>query len=241
MRRNNTRNRPDFLSKAPLSKAPLKVPSPPAPKIIFVIGSPGSGKGTLCSRICAEYPGRFKHLSVGDYLREQFCTNSSGGASYPSGLPVLEPECLPPNEIAKYVREGRLLPPETIIPLIKEKLLVEGTSSSTCWLIDGFPRNQETAIAFENEVSMPQLCGAQRSELSRHATLRNSACCQLGDPKSVFILTCDDAICRQRFLARQRSSSDNAECFERRLKEYNENLEPMYFYYTDLEILVSAE
>lgn len=220
------------------AKAPPKVPSFPAPNIIFVIGPPGSGKGTLCSRICAEYPGRFKHLSVGDYLREQFCTSSSGIVSYPSGLlPVLGPECLPPDEIARYVREGRLLPPETIIPLIMAKLLVEATLPSTCWLIDGFPRDQRTAMAFEHEVSISQLS----SELCRHATLRSPGCRKVATPKSVFILTCDDSIARQRFLARQRSSSDNAECFERRLKEYNENLEPMYFHYTDLELLVSAE
>jgi hypothetical protein len=41
----------------------------PEKYIIFVLGGPGSGKGTQCDRIIAKYG--YNHLSVGDLLRDQ--------------------------------------------------------------------------------------------------------------------------------------------------------------------------
>lgn len=115
--------------------------------IVFVIGPPGSGKGTLCSHLCNQIPDSFRHLSVGDYLRE-FCSS-------------FDPEALserigsiPNKEIVKYVQESKLLPPDTIVPLIKQKLLEGQSSPSPGWLIDGFPRDIETARAFEKEVGI---------------------------------------------------------------------------------------
>lgn len=130
--------------------------------IVFVIGPPASGKGTLCSRLCQQIPDSFAHLSVGDYLRE-LCN-----ATPPEGPPADEsqPEDpqpqpraegdgrLPREEIAEYLRDSRLLPPDTIVPLIKGKLLEGQSSARRGWIIDGFPRDIETARAFEKEVRL---------------------------------------------------------------------------------------
>ena len=42
---------------------------PAGTKIIFVLGGPGSGKGTQFDRIVAKY--KLTHLSAGDLLREE--------------------------------------------------------------------------------------------------------------------------------------------------------------------------
>lgn len=39
------------------------------PKIVFVLGAPGSGKGTQCANIVTEY--KYVHLSAGDLLRAE--------------------------------------------------------------------------------------------------------------------------------------------------------------------------
>lgn len=39
------------------------------PKIVFVLGAPGAGKGTQCTKIVEEFG--FVHLSAGDLLREE--------------------------------------------------------------------------------------------------------------------------------------------------------------------------
>ena len=38
-------------------------------KIVFIVGGPGSGKGTQCDRIVAKYG--YCHLSSGDLLRAE--------------------------------------------------------------------------------------------------------------------------------------------------------------------------
>lgn len=39
------------------------------PKVVFVLGAPGAGKGTQCSKIVDEFG--YVHLSAGDLLREE--------------------------------------------------------------------------------------------------------------------------------------------------------------------------
>lgn len=66
---------------------------PPGTKIIFVLGGPGSGKGTQCDRIVAKY--KLKHLSAGDLLREEVKSGSSTG-----------------QELESVMKEGKLVPKE---------------------------------------------------------------------------------------------------------------------------------
>ena len=46
-------------------------------RIIFVLGGPGSGKGTQCEKIVEKYG--FTHLSSGDLLREEVASGSARG------------------------------------------------------------------------------------------------------------------------------------------------------------------
>lgn len=124
-------------------------PLPPGP-IIFVIGPPGSGKGALCSRVCQQIPDSFGHLSVWDCLRELLVGSNT---SENKALSKVNSH-LTKKEIADLVQESRLLPPGLIIPLLKHKMLHGNSSPGRGWLIDGFPRDIETARAFEKEVSV---------------------------------------------------------------------------------------
>ena len=47
------------------------------PKICFVIGGPGSGKGTVCERLAAEFG--LAHFSSGDLLRAEVASGSERG------------------------------------------------------------------------------------------------------------------------------------------------------------------
>lgn len=46
-------------------------------KVVFVVGGPGSGKGTQCERIVNKYG--FTHLSTGDLLRAEVASGSERG------------------------------------------------------------------------------------------------------------------------------------------------------------------
>ena len=66
---------------------------PAGTKIIFVLGGPGSGKGTQCDRIVAKY--KLTHLSAGDLLREESKSGSETGQTLDS-----------------IMKEGKLVPQE---------------------------------------------------------------------------------------------------------------------------------
>jgi len=92
------------------------------PSVVFVLGGPGSGKGTQCDLLSKEFG--FVFLSAGDLLRaERSNPDSKDGAL-----------------IEAYIKEGKIVPIEITV-----KLLVNAMKAlpSKCYLIDGFPRNQD--------------------------------------------------------------------------------------------------
>jgi len=110
-------------SKANLSKEDITV--------IFVLGGPGSGKGTQCAKLAKDFG--FLHLSAGDLLRDE--QKRSG-----SDLGEL---------IQNYIKEGKIVPSEITVALLL-KAMIESDSNRI--LIDGFPREMDQAIKFEEEV-----------------------------------------------------------------------------------------
>jgi adenylate kinase/UMP-CMP kinase len=61
--------------------------------IVFVLGGPGSGKGTQCERIVAKYG--HTHLSAGDLLRDEVKSGSKVG-----------------TQCEAIMKEGKLVPME---------------------------------------------------------------------------------------------------------------------------------
>ncbi len=90
-------------------------------QVVFVLGGPGSGKGTQCSRIKDTYG--YEHLSAGDLLR----------AEKNSGSDTAE-------MINTYIKEGKIVPAKVTINLIKKAMELSGKKK---FLIDGFPRSKE--------------------------------------------------------------------------------------------------
>lgn len=48
-----------------------ETPADPTSRVVFVLGGPGSGKGTQCGLIAAEEALGYAHLSAGDLLRAE--------------------------------------------------------------------------------------------------------------------------------------------------------------------------
>ena len=111
--------------------------------VYFVIGAPGAGKGTLCARIAQDFP--IYHLSVGDYLRA-ICL---GQHSYEDPSEYI-------GQVNEYLQRRELLPPGVIVPILLHKIQLEHERVETAFLIDGFPRDKDSAILFEREVWLAQ-------------------------------------------------------------------------------------
>ncbi|CAM9787480.1 unnamed protein product [Pylaiella littoralis] len=92
------------------------------PPVVFVLGGPGSGKGTQCERLAKEYG--YVHLSAGELLREERTSGSSDG-----------------QLIDEYIREGRIVPVAISLGLLRKAMEASGPHSR--FLIDGFPRNSD--------------------------------------------------------------------------------------------------
>ena len=99
--------------------------------IVFVLGGPGSGKGTQCDKIVAKYG--FYHLSTGDLLREELVSGSARA-----------------DELKDIMAKGELVSMDTVLELVKEAMIKNKDCKG--FLIDGFPRDVPQGEKFEREI-----------------------------------------------------------------------------------------
>uniref|UniRef100_A0A5B6YV83 UMP-CMP kinase n=1 Tax=Davidia involucrata TaxID=16924 RepID=A0A5B6YV83_DAVIN len=102
-------------------------PNKKTPFITFVLGGPGSGKGTQCAKIVETFG--FTHLSAGDLLRKEISSNSENGMM-----------------ILNTIKEGKIVPSEMTVKLIQRAI---ESSENDKLLIDGFPRSEENRMTYE--------------------------------------------------------------------------------------------
>ena len=121
------------FSPAPLAVAvprgsdapPASLPGRTVPRVIFILGGPGAGKGTQCAKLTEYYHG-VKHLSAGDLLRAERDSGSAQG-----------------DMINSYMKEGKIIPVAVTAGLLKKAIDVEVGNGVDLFLIDGFPRNED--------------------------------------------------------------------------------------------------
>lgn len=101
-------------------------------KIVFIVGGPGSGKGTQCDRIVQKYG--YCHLSSGDLLRAEVASGSERG-----------------QKLQEIMKKGELVPLETVLAMIKDKMIAN--SSASGFLIDGYPREVAQGEQFESTIA----------------------------------------------------------------------------------------
>ncbi|CAH0557070.1 unnamed protein product [Brassicogethes aeneus] len=154
---------------APLPE--IKVP------IIWILGGPGCGKGTQCDKIVAKYG--FTHLSSGDLLRNEVQSGSSRG-----------------KELTAIMERGELVPLDVVLDLIKEAIL-KSLPNSKGFLIDGYPREKEQGVLFEQYIAPANL---------------------------VLFFDASDDVLMERLLGRAKTSGrvdDNEETIKKRLNTFH--------------------
>ncbi|XP_030258445.1 UMP-CMP kinase [Sparus aurata] len=97
------------------------------PQVVFVLGGPGAGKGTQCSKIVEGYS--YTHLSAGDLLREERAREGSQVGQL----------------IDSHIKEGKIVPVEITIKLLRTAMedTMQKDEKKFRFLIDGFPRNED--------------------------------------------------------------------------------------------------
>lgn len=85
--------------------------------IIWILGGPGSGKGTQCAKIVDTFD--FSHFSTGDLLRAEVAAGTDKG-----------------KELSAIMKKGDLVPNEEVLGLLNNAIQdVKGKSKG--YLIDG--------------------------------------------------------------------------------------------------------
>jgi len=101
--------------------------------IIWILGGPGSGKGTQCAKIVEKY--NFSHFSTGDLLRAEVAAGTDKG-----------------KELSEIMKRGDLVPNEEVLSLL-QRAMKEVLESSNGFLIDGYPREKTQGIEFEKSIA----------------------------------------------------------------------------------------
>eukprot|EP00434_Breviolum_minutum_P040131 symbB.v1.2.035655.t1/scaffold4856.1/size33858/2 len=154
------------------------------PAVVFILGGPGAGKGTQCERISQTFG--YYHLSAGDLLREE---RKREGSEYG-------------QLIESYIKEGKLVPVEIVVNLLKQAMEKHGWSQGK-FLVDGFPRS------FENMEGWERVLGGKV------------------DVKFALFFNCSETVMEARILERGKTSGradDNPEAIKKRLATFTEVL-----------------
>jgi UMP-CMP kinase len=115
----------------------------PKPNVVFVLGGPGAGKGTMCELAQAQLG--WTHLSTGKLLRT---AREDGGPS----ATVID-ECM---------AAGKLVPNKIVVTLLKQAMeRIIRTTGKVNFLLDGFPRSLSNMEAwyeiFGREAELPTM------------------------------------------------------------------------------------
>lgn len=194
-------------------------------KNIIFIAPPAAGKGTISNMLTDTY--HMTHISTGDLLREETSSDS---------------------ELGKYIKEqmqsGALVNDKIILDLLKKRIAKDDCNDG--YILDGFPRNVEQAIAYENilkelnkDLGYVFLLDVDK-ELAKKRIVGRISCPQCGAVYNEYMEETKpkkDGICDKCNISLVKRDDDNEETFEKRFTTYFEKTEPLINYYKEKGVL----
>ncbi|WP_305152239.1 adenylate kinase [uncultured Dubosiella sp.] len=191
---------------------------------IFIMGAPGSGKGTFSSRIKDEF--NLNHISTGDIFRANIANDTPLG-----------------QQAKAYTEKGLLVPDEITNKMVAD-YLANLTDKKNGYLLDGYPRTLDQAKAFEQmtkgtDLAVDVVVGMDVpfDVLTKRITGRRT-CKNCGAIYNIYTTPpqteeiCD--VCGEPLSQRK---DDNEESLKVRLDEYAKNTEPVIAYYEEKGIV----
>jgi len=189
---------------------------------LVVFGPQGSGKGTYASRISPKY--KIPQISTGDLFREAIKNKTELG-----------------KKVEKFVNSGIYVPDDITINVLKERI-----SKSDCkngFILDGFPRTKEQAVALEKITKIDVVINLVVPEwilLERLACRVTCENCQtIYNTKTLKPNkegVCDK--CGGKLIQRK---DETPEGIKLRLKQYREMSEPLIDFYKKKGIVIDIK
>lgn len=182
-----------------------------------ILGAPGSGKGTVSSRIVKHF--ELKHLSSGDLLRGNILRGTEIGV------------------LAKtFIEQGKLIPDDVMTRLAFHELK---NLTQYNWLLDGFPRTLPQAEALDRAYQIDTVINLKvpfeviKQRLTArwiHPASGRVYNIEFNPPKTVGI----DDLTGEPLIQRE---DDKPETVAKRLKAYEAQTEPVLEYYQKKGVL----
>ncbi|MGL1894462.1 MAG: adenylate kinase [Spirochaetaceae bacterium] len=185
---------------------------------VIFLGPPGSGKGTIASKITKEL--EIPHISTGDLFRAAIKAENDLGL-----------------KIKSIIEAGDLVPDEVTIEVVKRRLEEKDTKDG--YILDGFPRTPKQAEAlgeFSNVDTVIDL-SLNDEELIKRLSGRR-VCKNCGNSFHILFVPpqkediCDD--CGGELYTRK---DDQLDSIKNRLEVYYSQTEPLKEYYKNLNVL----
>lgn len=196
---------------------------------IILIAPPAAGKGTQSKLLCDYY--HIPHISTGDLLR---------AASYQA------------DERGKSIKEkmssGELVSDDIILTLLEERL--EQPDCANGYILDGFPRNVEQAISYEeilnklNKKLGVVLLLEIEEELACKRIAGRVSCPKCGSVFNTMIESAkpkQEEICDRCGEHLTKRADDNKETFKTRYDTYLEKTKPLIEYYENKNVLYRVD
>ncbi len=194
---------------------------------LIMLGPPGGGKGTQAKILSKELG--IPQISTGDILREAVRNGTELG-----------------KLAKKYMDEGKLVPDDVIVGIMKERLSKEDAKKG--FILDGFPRTIAQAEAFDKMLEdMGETLKAvifidvPKEELLRRLTGRRT-CTKCGRMYHVeFSPPKREGVCDECGAPLYQRDDDKEETILKRLETYESQTLPLVDYYKSKGILVRIE
>jgi len=190
---------------------------------MVILGAPGSGKGTQAKKIHKEFG--WIHISTGDILRTEIEKESELGI-----------------KVKEYVHQGKLVPDEIIIELIKQKLSCGNSESG--FILDGFPRNVVQAEKLDKilnnwdiKLDIVLLIDVDTNEIIKRVSKR--FICENCGP--VIVDTPDTDRCPKCSGKIYRREDDNPETVKHRLEVFEKKTRSLINYYKGRKLFKSVD
>jgi len=106
--------------------------------IVWVMGGPGSGRGTQCEKVCLKH-GDFVHISSGDLMKAEVMSGSARGA-----------------KLYQLMSSGEAVPNEIVTDILAEAM-IRKAGGSKGFLIDGYPGDEAQAMVFVEFIAKPSI------------------------------------------------------------------------------------